>query len=43
VTAISAPTTDAVAPGACGTSGTFSVTLRHIVQQGTNRTVTLQP
>jgi hypothetical protein len=43
VTGISFPTTDAVAPGACITSGNFSVTLRHIVQSGTNRTVTLQP
>jgi hypothetical protein len=43
LTAISSPTTDAVAPGACGTTGTVSVNLRHIVQFGTNKTVTIQP
>jgi hypothetical protein len=41
VVAISAPTTDAVAPGACASSGNFSVQFRHIVQGGTNRTVTI--
>jgi hypothetical protein len=43
VTAISVPTTDAVAPGACGTSGNFNAQARHVVQQGTNRTATLLP
>jgi hypothetical protein len=43
VTGISAPTTDALPPGACGTSGNFSFQLRHIVQGGTNRTMTVLP
>jgi hypothetical protein len=41
--AITSPTTDAVAAGACGGGGIFNVTLRHIVQGGTNRTVTFLP
>jgi hypothetical protein len=28
---------------ACGSTGTFAVTLNHIVQGGTNRTVTILP
>jgi predicted DNA-binding protein with PD1-like motif len=36
-----APTTDALHPGLCGTTATFSTTLTHIVQTSTNRTVTV--
>jgi hypothetical protein len=31
------PTTDSLAAGLCGASGTFSTTLTHIVQTSTNR------
>jgi hypothetical protein len=36
-----APTTDALGVGLCGLDGTFSVTLTHIVEEGSNRTVTV--
>jgi hypothetical protein len=36
-----AGTTDGLTAGVCGTSATFSVTFTHIVQGGTNRTVTI--
>jgi hypothetical protein len=36
-----AGTTDGFAAGVCGTSATFSVAFTHIVQGGTNRTVTI--
>jgi hypothetical protein len=43
VVAITSPggTTDGLAPGACGTSASLSVTLTHLVQSGTNRTLTV--
>jgi hypothetical protein len=40
---ITAPTTDALPSGTCGGTGPLSVQFRHIVQSGTNRTVTFQP
>jgi hypothetical protein len=39
--AITSPTTDAFAADGCGGTGTFSATLRHIVEEGTNRTITV--
>jgi hypothetical protein len=43
VTAVGNPagTTDGQPAGVCGTSATFSVTFRHIVQRTTNKTVTI--
>jgi hypothetical protein len=35
------PTSDALGGGICGATATFGVTLQHIVQGGTNRTITL--
>jgi hypothetical protein len=43
VAVITTPTTDAIAPGACGTSGSWTFAFTHIVQGGTNRTVTVLP
>lgn len=37
------PTTDALGAGLCGTNATFGVTLQHIVQGGTNATITIRP